>query len=261
MREDPKVMGGYMKVKALRTADRAATNLGEELYDLDLQFFAEEGENGGQEGEGQTPPAKAGTAQQQELPGGEKTNSKTKTDSPANNGSGDDDDDDEKLIPQWKVNKLVTREVREAQEKLLKELGIEDFNSAKEGLQKFREWQDAQKSREEKQLEQFKKMEQQLGEFQTENVKLKAQIAALKAGVKSDSLEDVIVLANNLVNEDTSIDEAIQKVLKKYPQFKQTTDPAEGEGDSGKKPKFSSGTHQKQPQSEAEKWINIFKQI
>lgn len=244
----------------LKKADRAATNLGEEgRYRLDLQFFAGEGDNGDQGDGGQNPPTDGGTTKQtNEPPVDGKPENKTKTDPPVNNVN-DDNDDDEKPIPQWKVNKIVTREVRKAQEDLLRQLGIDDFESAKEGLQKFREWQDAQKSREEKQLEQFKKAEQQVTEFQTENAKLKAQIAALKAGVKSDSLEDVIVLANNLVDEDTSIDEAIQRVLKKYPQFKQTTEPAEGEGE--KKPKFSSGNHQKQPQSEAENWINIFKQI
>ena len=250
-----------MEVELLKNADRAATNLGgvefRYLLDLDLQFFASEGED--QEGGGQISPTDEGTMKQtNEPPVDGKLDNKAKTDPPVNNVN-DDNDDDEKPIPQWKVNKIVTREVRKAQEDLLRQLGIDDFESAKEGLQKFREWQEAQKSQEEKQLEQLKKMEQQLTGFQTENAKLKAQIAALKAGVKSDSLEDVIVLANNLVDEDTSIDEAIQKVLNKYPQFKQTTEPAEDEGE--KKPKFSSGNHQKQPQSEAEKWINIFKQI
>ena len=241
----------------LKNADRAATNLGgEELrYRLDLQFFAGEGEDPGDGG--QTPSTDMSEPGNEPSIGRQGGNNKPPKNNPPVNDSNNDNDDDEKPIPQWKVNKIVTREVRKAQEDLLRQLGIEDFESAKEGLQKFREWQDAQKSREEKQLEQFKKMEQQLEEFQTENTKLKAQIAALKAGVRSDSLEDVIVLANNLVNEDTSIDEAIQKVLKKYPQFKQASDPTEDE----KKPKFSSGNHQKQPQSEAEKWINIFKQI
>lgn len=243
----------------LKNADRAATNLGEEelRYRLDLQFFASEGEDQGDGG--QTAPTDEEVSKPSNEPstGGQESNNKPSRNNPPVNDS--NDDDDEKPIPQWKVNKIVTREVRKAQEDLLRQLGIEDFESAKEGLQKFREWQDAQKSREEKQLEQFKKAEQQLKEFQTENAKLKAQIAALKAGVKSDSLEDVIVLANNLVDEDTSIDEAIQKVLKKYPQFKQTTESDGSEGE--KKPKFSSGNHQKQPQSEAEKWINIFKQI
>lgn len=250
-----------MEVELLKNADRAATNLGEERLRLDLQFFAGEGDNGGQVDGGQNPSTDEGASEpSNELStGGQGSNNKPPKTNPSVNDSNDDDDDDEKPIPQWKVNKIVTREVRKAQEDLLRQLGIDDFESAKEGLQKFREWQDVQKSREEKQLEQFKKAEQQLAEFQTENAKLKAQIAALKAGVKSDSLEDVIVLANNLVDEDTSIDEAIQKVLTKYPQFKQTTEPAEGEGE--KKPKFSSGNHQKQPQSEAEKWINIFKQI
>lgn len=248
-------------MELLKNADRAAaTNLGEGefryLLDLDLQFFASEGED--QEGGEQIPSTDEGASEpSNELSTGGQEGNNKQSNNPSVNDS--NDDDDEKPIPQWKVNKIVTREVRKAQEDLLRQLGIEDFESAKEGLQKFREWQDAQKSQEEKQLEQLKKMEQQLTGFQTENAKLKAQIAALKAGVKSDSLEDVIVLANNLVDEDTSIDEAIQKVLNKYPQFKQTIESDEGEGE--KKPKFSSGNHQKQPQSEAEKWINIFKQI
>ena len=250
-----------MELELLKNADRAATNLGEGefryLLDLDLQFFASEVED--QEGGEQISSTDEVASEPSNEPstGGQESNNNPSKNNPSVNDS--NDDDDEKPIPQWKVNKIVTREVRKAQEDLLRQLGIEDFESAKEGLQKFREWQDAQKSQEEKQLEQLKKMEQQLTGFQTENAKLKAQIAALKAGVKSDSLDDVIVLANNLVDEDTSIDEAIQKVLNKYPQFKQTTESDEGEGE--KKPKFSSGNHQKQPQSEAEKWINIFKQI
>lgn len=252
----------------LNQADRAATNLGENKYPflryrLDLQTFAGEEGNGDQGEGGQNSPTDGGASEPGNKPsagGQEGSNKPPKTNSPVND-SNDDDGDDEKPIPQWKVNKIVTREVRKTQEELLRQLGIEDFESAKEGLQKFREWQEAQKSREEKQLEQFKKVEQQLTEFQTENAKLKAQIAALKSGVKSDSLEDVIVLANNLVDKDTSIDEAIQKVLKKYPQFKQTSEPAEGEGDNSKKPKFSSGNHQKKPQSELDQWVNIFKQI
>src|SRR5690606_41968312 len=60
----------------------------------------------------------------------------------------------EKLFTQEDVNRIAAREAKEAQEKLLKQLGIEDFESAKEGLQKFREWQEAQKTEAEKQAEQ-----------------------------------------------------------------------------------------------------------
>src|SRR5690606_39528585 len=38
-----------------------------------------------------------------------------------------------KLFTQEDVNRIAAREAKEAQEKLLKQLGIEDFESAKEG--------------------------------------------------------------------------------------------------------------------------------
>src|SRR5690606_25432631 len=57
------------------------------------------------------------------------------------------------------INNIVARKVKKAQEKMLKQLGIEDFQSAKEGLQKFREWQDAQKTEAEKQAERLKELE------------------------------------------------------------------------------------------------------
>ena len=45
------------------------------------------------------------------------------------------------------VNNLVAKETKKAVEKLLKELGVEDVKSAKEGLSKFKEIQEAQKAR------------------------------------------------------------------------------------------------------------------
>ena len=62
---------------------------------------------------------------------------------------------EEKLFRQEDVNNIVAREAKKAQEKLLKQLGIDDFDSAKEGLEKFREWQESQKTEAEKQAEQL----------------------------------------------------------------------------------------------------------
>src|SRR5690606_4574544 len=95
-------------------------------------------------------------------------------------------------------------------------------------------------------------LEQAVTTYEQENSTLKAQLAALKNDVNPDSLNDVIVLANNLVNEETDIDTAIKQVIEKYPHFKKEaiTEPQD-EGDEGKKkPRFSTGQHQKQPETE-----------
>src|SRR5690554_5439248 len=136
-----------------------------------------------------------------------------------------------KLFTQEDVNRIAAREAKEAQEKLLKQLGIEDFESAKEGLQKFREWQEAQKTEAEKQAERLKKLEES-------NQTLKAQLAALEAGVNPDSVADVVILAKNMMSDDLDMKGAIQKVLEKYPHFKASAKEEQ-------KPTFTTGEHKK----------------
>lgn len=126
----------------------------------------------------------------------------------------------EKTFTQQDVNNIAAKEAKSAQEKLLKELGIEDFNSAKEGLQKFQEWQDAQKSDAEKKDEQLNQLTDTNTSLQAENNTLKAQLSAMKQGVKSESIEDVVALAERQVSDEVTLDDAIKSVIEKYPHFK-----------------------------------------
>ncbi|HHX66657.1 MAG TPA: hypothetical protein GX708_01190 [Gallicola sp.] len=48
------------------------------------------------------------------------------------------------------------------------------------------------------------------------------KIEALSKGVKSDFIEDVVILANNYVSEELDFDKALEQVLEKYPYFKGT---------------------------------------
>lgn len=200
-------------------ADQAAQNLGG--LRLDLQFFADQ--DGGNDPNG----------------GGVPNGGDTPNDDP-NNTPNNQPNDPPKTFTQEDVNNIVAREAKKAQEKLLKQLGIEDFNSAKEGLQKFKEWQESQKTEAQKQAERLQELEQQFTAVQQEKEALAAQLAAVKAGVHADFVEDVIVLAQRLVNEDTTIDEAIAKVIEKYPHFKEAQKQAEPP-----RPTFTVGTHQK----------------
>src|SRR5690606_36846290 len=184
---------------------------------LNLQFFAEGGESGDQ----------APTNE----PGGQEQTNETGT-AP--------EKAEEKIFRQEDVNNIVAREVKKTQEKLLKELGIDDFENAKEGLQKFREWQESQKTEQEKLQETLQKFQADNETLTNENANLKAQLAALKQGVKADSLEDVIALAERLVNDETTIDDAIKQVIEKYPHFAESVSEEEEQ-----KPKFTTGQHTK----------------
>src|SRR5690554_3039825 len=118
---------------------------------LNLQFFAEDGESGDQ-----TPIEQSGEQENETGTAPEKA--------------------EEKLFRQEDVNNIVAREAKKAQEKLLKELGIDDFENAKDGLAKFREWQESQKTEQEKQQEKLQELTQDNETLASENASLKAQI-------------------------------------------------------------------------------------
>ncbi|HEO2443788.1 TPA: hypothetical protein VAP34_001989 [Streptococcus agalactiae] len=161
--------------------------------------------------------------------------------------------EDTKLFKQEEVNNIAAKEAKKAQEKLLKQLGVSDFKSAKEGLDRLKEIQDSQKTEAEKQAELLKEFETNNQTLTSENETLKAQISAMKAGVKADSVADVVTLAQNLLSDDTDMAAAIQKVVEKYPHF------AEQDQEETEKPHFTNGQHQKQSPTELDAWTAAFK--
>lgn len=145
---------------------------------------------------------------------------------------------EDNTFSQEDVNNIVAREAKKAQEKLLKQLGIEDFDNAKEGFQKFQEWQESQKTEAEKQAEQLEKLQSENESKDTTINQLQAQLSALKTGVIADSVEDVVALAKNYVSDDVDMDTAIKQVIEKYPHF------AKAEQVQEEKPNFTTGQHQ-----------------
>ncbi|GGB26785.1 hypothetical protein GCM10011409_00120 [Lentibacillus populi] len=152
-------------------------------------------------------------------------NTEQTVDQQTNNQAGEQQTDtttekvEEKVFKQEDVNNIVAKESKKATEKLLKELGIEDFENAKDGLAKFKEWQDSQKTEQEKQSEAMQELETTNNNLSNENTSLKAQISAMKQGVNAESVEDVVALAERQVSDDVTIDDAIKQIIEKYPYF------------------------------------------
>ncbi|PWU66573.1 hypothetical protein [Gracilibacillus dipsosauri] len=146
---------------------------------------------------------------------------------------------EEKVFKQEDVNNIVAKETKKVQEKILKGLGIEDFENAKEGMKQFKEWQESQKTEAQRQQEQFEALSKEKESLTSKNQSLEAQLSALKQGVNSDSVEDVVALAERLVNDDVTMDDAIKQVVEKYPHF------AGGVEEEEPKPSFTLGQHKK----------------
>lgn len=143
-----------------------------------------------------------------------------------------------KTFTQEDVSGLVAKETKKAQEKMLKQLGITDFSTAKEGMQKYNEWVESQKTDQQRKEDELATYQTQAQQAEEKAALLESKLAAFELNVNADDLEDVLVLAKAKNKDD--IKEAIAEVIARYPHF--TTQPANEDTPA---PKFTNGRHKK----------------
>lgn len=82
--------------------------------------------------------------------------------------------------------------------------------------------------------------------------KLTMRLACYEAGVPKDSVKDVTALAKSYMEDDEDLDfeDAIEKVLKKYPQFKNTSDDPGEKGAWGQRQKGKGSKKEKSLEDE-----------
>lgn len=89
----------------------------------------------------------------------------------------------------------------------------------KKRLEAFKAWEDSQKTVEEKQNEAISTAEKAKIEAEQRATDFEAKYTAISKGVKADAVDDVIALAKAKVNDTTTLEQAIDSVIAKYPQF------------------------------------------
>ena len=117
--------------------------------------------------------------------------------------------------------KTETPEVKKVEEKaptkndilreMSKEYGVNLFEA--EGLQKYKEFVESQKTEQEKLQEQVQTYEQEKSAWESQRLEYESKLKATQLGIKEDNLADVLKLADNDPNK-------IEEVVKKYPVFK-----------------------------------------
>ena len=150
-------------------------------------------------------------------------------DDPDDGHEGDTDEggDDEPKFTQADINKVIARTI--AKERARAE------RAAKKNAQK------GESSEESEDKKQLKDAEERASRAEMKN-------ACYEAGVSKDSVEDVAALAHAYMNADENLDfeDAIEKVVKKYPQFKQSSaDPAEEDKRKAWGERMKGGTNRK----------------
>ncbi|MEN1938969.1 hypothetical protein AAIE21_26450 [Paenibacillus sp. 102] len=138
----------------------------------------------------------------------------------------------------------------------LKKLGVENLDQLKQTVNDWNTHQESLKTEQEKTNEKLTTFETQLKEKDESLFNLQAENAAIKSGITEEkNLNAVITLAKTKVSDDVDITKAIEMVVEEFPHFKGVVEEPQG----APKPTFTTGQHQKQVLTEAEKWAAAFK--
>lgn len=117
---------------------------------------------------------------------------------------------EEKTFTQADVDKLIKERIARERKNQL----------PKDELKAYQEWKESQKTEEEKKNEALTKAEKARLAAEEKAIALEAKVTCLSKGVIATSVDDVVILAKAMVTDEVTIEQAIDKVLEKYPSFK-----------------------------------------
>ena len=90
---------------------------------------------------------------------------------------------------------------------------------SKEEMDAFRKWQDSQKTAEQLSAEKISAAQTAASEAEKRAQAAEAKCLAFSKGVSNEAVEDVIALAIPKVDDNTTMEKAIEAVIAKYPSF------------------------------------------
>lgn len=91
-------------------------------------------------------------------------------------------------------------------------------------LKAFNDWKESQKTEQEKTAEKIRLAAEAQTAAEQKAALLEAKYTAVSKGVKPEAVEDVIALAKNKVSDTVTLEQAIENVIEKYPQFGAASD-------------------------------------
>lgn len=121
----------------------------------------------------------------------------------------------EKTFTQEQVNNLIKKESAKAVEKLIKDLGVDTFENAKEGIEKLKALEDDKKTDLEKLQEQVKALTDAQSEKETVLSMKNNEVELLKAGVPAEKINTYTKLLNTYDGDDMTV--KMESVLKDFP--------------------------------------------
>ena len=149
------------------------------------------------------------------------------------NGSSGADSASEKTFTQAEVNRMMTKEKQQGRSAAYKELGIDPSDTSMVSM--FKAFIEAQKTSEQKANEQKAENDAKLAQAMEKARVAEAKATALKLGVKSEYVDDVVALAITKVTDDNDVDVIINDFKSKYTFWFADSSDDDGENSVGKK--------------------------
>lgn len=121
----------------------------------------------------------------------------------------------ERTFTQAEVNAMMAREKNDGRRSVLAELGLgDDLEAAKKSVEGYNKYLEAQKTEAEKQAEAIQKANKASEDAMARAAKAEAKLTAISKGVKSDVVEDVVVIALQKVSKDKSLEAVLDEMAK-----------------------------------------------
>lgn len=145
---------------------------------------------------------------------------------------------------QEQINTMMANEKRTARQALLKSLGIElkEGEKYEDAINRVKGTLDAGKTQAQLDAEAKTKAEGERDEANKKVSDLETKVAALSAGAKPESLDDVITLAQAKVSSGKTIEDALKELKEKYPVLFGESDKNNGTGNSTNPPRKGANT-------------------
>lgn len=142
----------------------------------------------------------------------DKMNLQLFADGSGDDGDGGDEGGGEKTFTQAEVTAMLAREKKQGKNSILRALGIKDVD---EGLQKMNA-NNKDKTAEEKAAELINTANKGKADAENRAVAAERKLAAIKAGVKSEYVDDVVFIAGAKVTDDNDFDTVVEGLKKTH---------------------------------------------
>lgn len=152
-------------------------------------------------------------------------------------GSEGNNGDDEKKFTQADLNRIAAAEKASGKRSLLKKLGFDSEDDVIEFINSTRSQQNSSKSEEEKLNDSLAAEKIKAQENARKAERLENKLTVLKNHGKEEYVDDITLIVESRMDDDTSFEKALAEVKKLYPSMFTDTENGTGTGSSSNPPR------------------------